>query len=72
MRRARACGTPKQVARELQGYVEAVPEANEVWVNVINCTSFLGGGSFGDPGDAVDLVLETCNHMGALSGLALP
>lgn len=49
-----------------------MPESNEVWVNVINYTSFLGSGNFGDPADEVDLVLETCNHLRALNGQPIP
>jgi phthiodiolone/phenolphthiodiolone dimycocerosates ketoreductase len=72
VRRARACGTPKSVADQLQAYIAAVPESNEVWVNVINYTSFLGSGNFGDPADQVDLVLESCNHLRALNGQSIP
>ena len=68
VRRARACGTPKSVADQLQPYIEAIPAANDCWINVINYTSFLGGGNFGDPNSAVDLVLETCNHLRAMNG----
>jgi phthiodiolone/phenolphthiodiolone dimycocerosates ketoreductase len=72
VRRARACGTPTQVADQLQPYIEAVPEANPCWINVINYTSFLGGGSFGDPDSATDLVLETCNELRRRNGQAMP
>jgi phthiodiolone/phenolphthiodiolone dimycocerosates ketoreductase len=72
VRRARACGTPKSVADQLQAYIAAVPASNPVWVNIINYTSFLGGGSFGDPADEVDLVLETCNHLRRMNGQPIP
>jgi phthiodiolone/phenolphthiodiolone dimycocerosates ketoreductase len=72
VRRARACGTPKSVADQLQAYIAAVPESNEVWVNVINYTSFLGSGNFGDPADQIDLVLETCNQLRAMNGQPIP
>jgi phthiodiolone/phenolphthiodiolone dimycocerosates ketoreductase len=68
VRRARACGTPKQVAEQLQPYIAAIPEANPCWINVINYTSFLGGGNFGDGDATVDLVLDTCNHLRELNG----
>jgi len=68
VRRARACGTPQQVAAQLQPYIEAIPAANECWINVINYSSFLGGGAFGDPDSAVDLVLETCNYLREMNG----
>ena len=68
VRRARACGTPASVAAQLQPYIDAVPAANQVWINVINYSSFLGGGAFGDPDSQVDLVLETCNHLREMNG----
>lgn len=68
VRRARACGTPLQVATELQQYIEAIPAANECWINVINYSTFLGGGNFGDPDSDVDLVSETCNHLREMNG----
>jgi phthiodiolone/phenolphthiodiolone dimycocerosates ketoreductase len=72
VRRARACGTPKQVADQLQPYIAQIPEANPCWINVINYTSFLGGGSFGDGDAQVDLVRETCNHLREYNGQAAP
>jgi phthiodiolone/phenolphthiodiolone dimycocerosates ketoreductase len=72
VRHARACGTPRSVAEQIQPYIDAVPAANDVWVNVINYTSFLGGGNFGDPTNAVDLVLETVNHLRRLNGQPIP
>jgi len=72
VRRARACGTPRQVAAQLQPYIDAIPAANQCWINVINYASFLGGGAFGDPDSQVDLVLETCNHLRALNGQPRP
>ncbi len=73
VRRARSCGTPMQVATELQQYIEAIPAQNECWINVINYSTFFGGGNFGDvasgEGDSgVDLVLETCNHLREMNG----
>ena len=68
VRRARCCGTPQQVAEQLQPYVEAIPDTNPCWINVINYSSFFGGGSFGDPDSEVDLVLETCDHLRAMNG----
>jgi hypothetical protein len=68
VRRARCCGTPQQVAEQLQPYIAAIPESNPCWINVINYSSFFGGGSFGDPDSEVDLVLETCNHLRQLNG----
>ena len=68
VRRARCSGTPGQVAEQLQPYIEAIPESNPCWINVINYSSFFGGGSFGDPDSEVDLVLDTCNHLRELNG----
>ena len=58
------------MAKQLQPYVDAIPDTNPCWINVINYSSFFGGGSFGDPDAQVDLVLETCDHLRTMNGQA--
>jgi phthiodiolone/phenolphthiodiolone dimycocerosates ketoreductase len=55
VRRARAAGTPPQVADQLQPYIEAGCD----WLNIINYASFVGSGNFADAAESMLLVTET-------------
>jgi len=69
VRRSRACGTPHQVADQIQPYIEA--GAN--WLNVVDYSSLLGGsGQFGESGEAVDVVGATVERLRELNGLVAP
>ncbi|WP_197515446.1 LLM class flavin-dependent oxidoreductase [Mycobacterium sp. E1747] len=68
VRRARACGTPVEVADQLQPYVEA--GAN--WLNIVDYSPLLGGGGqFGETGNAVDLVGATAARLREVNGMTV-
>jgi phthiodiolone/phenolphthiodiolone dimycocerosates ketoreductase len=64
VRRARATGTPNQVANEIQGYIEA--GAN--WLNLVNYTTLLGSGDFGDALKHQSLLADTIGHLRRMNG----
>lgn len=68
VRKARATGTPKQVAAELQGYIDAGCN----WLNVINYAGFIGSGSFADAAASQGLVTETIRLMRERNGQPVP
>lgn len=68
VRKARFCGTPKQVADQLQPYLEAGCN----WMNILNFTSFVGSGDFGDAVEAQTLVTEVINDLRQRNGQTSP
>lgn len=68
VRRSRACGTPAQVADQLQPYIEA--GAN--WLNIINYASFVGSGNFADAAASQGLVGETIRRLRERNGQEIP
>ena len=64
VRRARACGTPLQVAKELQPYIEAGANA----VNIVNYATLLASANFGDAEHKQSMVSETINHLRGFNG----
>lgn len=68
VRKARFCGTPTQVADQLQPYIEAGCQ----WLNILNFTSLVGSGDFGDAVAAQGLVTDTINDLRARNGQPIP
>lgn len=64
VRRARTCGTPLQVAKEIQPYIEAGGNA----VNIINYATLLATADFGDAEQKQSMVGETINHLRSFNG----
>jgi phthiodiolone/phenolphthiodiolone dimycocerosates ketoreductase len=64
VRKARFCGTSQQVADQLQPYIEA----GCTWLNILNFTSLVGSGDFGDAVAAQGLVTDTINDLKARNG----
>jgi phthiodiolone/phenolphthiodiolone dimycocerosates ketoreductase len=68
VRKARATGTPKQVADELQGYIDAGLR----WLNIVNYAAFVGSGSFIEGAELQGLVTETIRLLRQRNGQPIP
>jgi phthiodiolone/phenolphthiodiolone dimycocerosates ketoreductase len=68
VRKARFVGNPKEVADRLQPYIEAGCN----WLNILNYTSFVGSGDFGDAVEAQGLVTEVMNDLRERNGQGAP
>lgn len=68
VRKARACGTPKQVADQLQPYIDAGLN----WLNIINYAAFVGSGNFADSAASLALVTETVRILRERNGQPIP
>jgi phthiodiolone/phenolphthiodiolone dimycocerosates ketoreductase len=68
VRKARATGTPAQVADELQGYIDAGCEM----LNIINYAAFVGSGNFADSVQYQALVSETIRLLRERNGQDVP
>jgi phthiodiolone/phenolphthiodiolone dimycocerosates ketoreductase len=64
VRGARACGTPAEVAAQIQPSIEA----GATWINLVDYSPLLGSGQFGETGEAVDVSAATVNRLRELNG----
>jgi phthiodiolone/phenolphthiodiolone dimycocerosates ketoreductase len=68
VRLSRFCGTPAQVADQLQPYIEAGAD----WLNIINYTAFVGSGDFGDAAASQDHLMDTVRLLRERNGQPIP